>query len=242
MCGGLVLCVTHNDVMASLSHPHHVSEQIWLTDKKSHVSNLKDAEAKLDKDIFRNGSPKKGSPPKKARKKVVQEDPGPARPTTAKRREGRPSSAERNRNEAVQPSVWLEHMSRDSKAGTRSFIECTPGSANGKVQRPSSADRKRDKKDKKKKKRVGVAATPDRPSSAERNRDEKINNAVWLDGQAVRSDERPSSAGRQRAAREAETNNNGQVLDQNGKPMGLAPLKGVTPLKPILRPGKAAEI
>ena len=51
-------------------------------------------ESQVDKDIFK----KKGSPKKKqakSAKKPVREDPGPMRPTTAKRREGRPSSAER---------------------------------------------------------------------------------------------------------------------------------------------------
>ena len=46
------------------------------------------------------------------------------RPTTAKRREGRPSSAERNRDEAIKPAVWLESVSRESKSGNRSFINC----------------------------------------------------------------------------------------------------------------------
>merc|ERR1712100_89526 len=98
----------------------------------------------------------KGCPKKKqakSAKKPVREDPGPLRPTTAKRREGRPSSAERNRDEQVKPSVWLENMSRDSKAGTRSFINCDPA--------PQSAG-----KVKKKKSRTNNN-NQERPSSAE---------------------------------------------------------------------------
>merc|ERR1711988_1036888 len=108
------------------------------------------------------------------------EDPGPMRPTTAKRRDGRPSSAERNRDEAVKPSVWLDHISREGKSGSRSFIECTPGSRS---ERPNSAERNRKHaKSEKKKKKSKAITSPNRPSSAERNRDDtRINNAVWLE-------------------------------------------------------------
>merc|ERR1711871_1908318 len=158
-----------------------------------------------------------------------------ARPSTGDAAQKRPSSAEKNRDGAVQPSVWLENMSRESKTGTRSFIECTP--TGQKPERPSSADRKRKEQKKKSKKKNA----DDRPSSAERNRDDKINGTVWLEGQNRakdnNGDERPSSAGKRRSR--ADDDNK---LDQNGKPMpNLAPLRG-TPLKPILRPGKAAEI
>jgi len=225
---------------AGKNRSENVKPSVWLSDMTKDTTSLKNAEKNLDKDIFRNGSPKKKKKPE--RKSVAQEDPGPHRPTTAKRRAGRPSSAERNRDAAVKPSVWLENIARDSKAGNRSFIECTPSAK--KAERPSSADRKRgENKDggSKKKKKKSVTS-PHRPSSAERNRGDLINNAVWLDGEApvVDNNERPSSAGRRRSVA---TDNNGNKLDQNGK--GLAPLKG-TPLKPsikpILRPGKAAEI
>jgi hypothetical protein len=94
----------------------------------------------VDKDIFKKkGSPKKKQQAKSA-KKPAREDPGPMRPTTAKRREGRPSSAERNRDEAIKPTVWLESVSRESKSGARSFINCEQGLGK---ERPSSADRKR---------------------------------------------------------------------------------------------------
>lgn len=209
---------------------------VWL--KNVIPSNqLKDAESRLDKDIFKNSPTKK----KKSKKVTEAREAPELRPTTAKRRENRPSSAERNRNGAVQPSVWLENMSRESKTGARSFIECTP--AGQKPERPSSADRKRDRKEQKKKNKKKTAGD-DRPSSAERNRNDKINGAVWLEGQNRAKDnngeERPSSAGKRRSR--ADGNNDNKQLDQNGKPMpNLAPLRG-TPLKPILRPGKAAEI
>jgi len=140
---------------------------VWLTDRKIDASSLKDAENKLDKDIFA----RKGSPKKKGKKKeAAREDPGPARPTTAKKREGRPSSAEKNRGETVKPSVWLENVSRESKAGTRSLIDCT-------------------------------AKTNDRPSSADRNRRNNNKNK----------------------------DNNGVPLDNNGKAANnLAPIKGPT--------------
>jgi len=249
---------------AGRNRDDRLKPSVWLTDKKisSRVDTLKDAEKNLDKDIFRN-SPKKGKgrllaspPPQRA---VAREDPGPQRPTTAKRRENRPSSAERNRDETVQPSVWLDGISRDSKAGQRSFIDCNGTPAQ---HRPSSADRNRKadtgKKVKKKKSRVDH----DRPSSAERNRGDKVNNKVWLEDKKLASNqnndaeqdgERPSSAGQRRKNNE---DKNGKV-DQNGRPrsaektrpasrgIGLAPLKG-TPgstgkLKPI-KMGMSAEI
>jgi len=117
-----------------------VKPQVWLTDRsKLNVSSLQDAEKNLDKDIFK----KKASPKKQKKKKeAAKEDPGPLRPTTAKRRENRPGSAEKNRGESVKPSVWLENVSRESKAGTRSLIDCT---AKPNDNRPSSADRNRRK-------------------------------------------------------------------------------------------------
>jgi len=129
-----------------------------------------------------------------------QEDPGPMRPTTAKRRAGRPSSAERNRGGDLKPTVWLEDVSRESKIGTRSLYDCaSPGA---KPARPSSAEGKRDKKKKKKKAKKGTVKS-DRPSSAERNRDAEVNAAVWLDGDRTgmsgKTGDRPSSAGRRRA-------------------------------------------
>lgn len=126
---------------------------VWLADKrKMGMGNIKDLESKLDKDIFKNkGSPMKSAKKQaKSAKKAAREDPGPLRPTTAKRREGRPSSAERNRDEAVKPSVWLESVSREVKSGSRSFINCNPTEkAPENKDRPSSADRNR-KKEKKK--------------------------------------------------------------------------------------------
>jgi len=222
---------------------------------RQNVDSLKDAEkALVNKDIFRNGSPKKGrlvpDPPKRL---VVRDDPGPQRPTTAKRRENRPSSAERNRDDAMKPSVWLGGISRDSKAGQRSFIECTPAGS----ERPSSADRNRktDPAGKKKRNKQRQGSSQGRPSSAERNRGDKVNNKVWLEGElnhdgtgeeGMNGHERPSSAGRRRGKREL-LDNNGQRVDQNGRPSsaekvrpGLAPLKG-TPVKPC-KIGQAAEI
>jgi len=219
-----------------------VPHKVWLTDKKKMEKgdDLKDAEKNVDKNIFRHGSPKKSS--KNVRR--VAEDPGPHRPTTAKRRDGRPSSAERNRGETVKPSIWLDHISRDSKAGARSFIECNPSQNRD---RPNSADRKRKQPKSEKKKKTRAVVSPSRPSSAERTRgDKKINNAVWLEGRSDGGNniERPSSAGRRRDG--ALTDNNQKPVDQNGRPRSaekirpkLAPLKGVTPVKNV---EKAAEV
>lgn len=189
---------------AGRNRGNEIKHSVWLTDKKKlDRSSIKDAEAKVDKDIFKKGSPKKkGAKKEEKKKKVTQEDPGPLRPTTAKRRGDRPSSAERNRDDKVKPSVWLENVSRDSKAGNRSFINCDPVD---KKAEPQSAG-----KTKKKKSRTNI---PDRPSSAEGKR--KV---------------------------PQKTDNNGQILDQNGRPQNLAPLRGLTPLKPIIRPGGAAEV
>lgn len=240
---------------AGKNREDRVPHKVWLTDKRKieSVDSIKDAEKKLDKDIFRNGSPKKKGSAKKAKmRRSVAEDPGPCRPTTAKQRDGRPSSAERNRHEQVKPSVWLDHISRDGKStgtGSRSFIECTPN------KRPNSADRKRKsvKSEKKKSKNRTSGTNSNRPSSAERSRGELINNAVWLEDKAGGGDkegqgaqiERPSSAGRRRT--NAAVDNNGKNVDQNGRPrsaekergLDLAPLKGVTPMK---KPTKAAEV
>lgn len=211
------------------------------------MSSPQDAEKHVDKDIFRKGSPKKE---RKVRR--VAEDPGPCRPTTAKSRAGRPSSAERNRNEQVKPSVWLDRISREGKEA-RSFIDCN---AKSRAERPNSAERNRREPKSEKKKKKKRAVETNRPSSAERERgDTRINNAVWLEGKTDGSSqvERPSSAGKRRADlnQNQVQNQNNKQLDQNGRQRpgsaekmrrDLPPLEGITPLKKPNPPKLAAEV
>lgn len=198
---------------AGRNREEKIKPSVWLTDKRKVAvsDHLKSAEKNIDKDIFRKKSPmKKG--PRLGKESSAKEDPGPQRPTTAKSRNNRPSSAEKNRSEVMKPSVWLGDIARDSKTGQRSFIECKSAS-----DRPSSAEGKRKNKGKKSKQNKGDS---NRPGSAERNRDDKVNNKLWLEGPSRPHDgdqnRRPGSAGRGRS----------QQLDQNGR-TGLAPLKGL---------------
>ena len=56
-----------------------------------------------------------------------------------------PNADPRNRDEKIKPTVWLENVSRESKSGARSFINC-----DGATDRPPSADRKRKNAEKEK--------------------------------------------------------------------------------------------